>query len=420
MKPLDVIIVGGGLSGLSAAYTLRNDPRFQVTILEERDRLGGRTTSTTLGKTAVDVGGFIIYPWYETFRAISRELGIDHAIKNLPELTIFYAIFQDPLFYSAEELAPSLREKIHLATKLLPAFRKNFDVSRPNLTRTNEKSVEDFFKESTSEEFLRYIDTVCQGYCYPPIASYRASFLLPMMANNIFSGDVRSSAYFPKGISTLITALQRELLTCGVRLHTGEKVHKRQGKKLITSKQILVPDAVILSHPLPEDGIRYTSFLTITLTTERKAKLPKKPSWGALFLHPDVHRFVRITSIINTEKLYKGAKNTLTVNILIEDFEEMPKQNVAFMRRLTRELSRIFGDIGEATITSWTPWHHTMPQSTEDAVATFLKHQGDDMVFYAGDMLGCPSMETALRTGISAAKQLQERVTLFQKNTPND
>jgi polyamine oxidase len=40
-----IIIVGAGVSGLQAAYTLLNHPSansFDITVLEARDRVGGR------------------------------------------------------------------------------------------------------------------------------------------------------------------------------------------------------------------------------------------------------------------------------------------------------------------------------------------------------------------------------------------
>lgn len=53
----NVIIVGAGLSGLSAAdYILRNNPSIKVTILEAMDRVGGKTYTKKILGTNFDMG----------------------------------------------------------------------------------------------------------------------------------------------------------------------------------------------------------------------------------------------------------------------------------------------------------------------------------------------------------------------------
>jgi hypothetical protein len=51
-------------------------------------------------------------------------------------------------------------------------------------------------------------------------------------------------------------------------------------------------------------------------------------------------------------------------------------------------------------------WEKAMPIATEDYVETKRKEQGEHHFYYAGDFMGCPSMETTLMSGKRAAKQL--------------
>lgn len=52
----DVVIIGGGLAGLTAARELRHRG-YGCTVLESRDRLGGRTFTTDFGGERVEFGG---------------------------------------------------------------------------------------------------------------------------------------------------------------------------------------------------------------------------------------------------------------------------------------------------------------------------------------------------------------------------
>lgn len=72
----DVIVVGAGPSGLTAARWLVDAGR-DVCVLEARDRVGGRTwTVTTEDGTSVDLGGQWIGPSQHHLRALLEEFGL--------------------------------------------------------------------------------------------------------------------------------------------------------------------------------------------------------------------------------------------------------------------------------------------------------------------------------------------------------
>ena len=70
----DVVVVGAGFAGLSAARDLL---RFghEVVVFEGRDRVGGRSATTTIAGTPVDLGGTFVGPTQDAVLALAAELG---------------------------------------------------------------------------------------------------------------------------------------------------------------------------------------------------------------------------------------------------------------------------------------------------------------------------------------------------------
>ena len=73
---VDVVVVGAGLSGLTTAYRLVRQGIDRVVVLEAKDRVGGRTLTTTVDGTVLDAGATIISPAQKDILALAADLGI--------------------------------------------------------------------------------------------------------------------------------------------------------------------------------------------------------------------------------------------------------------------------------------------------------------------------------------------------------
>ena len=77
MRRSDVVVVGAGLAGLTAARELTAAGR-DVVVLEARDRVGGRTVNHDLGDgKVVEAGGQFVGPTQDHVLALAKQVGVE-------------------------------------------------------------------------------------------------------------------------------------------------------------------------------------------------------------------------------------------------------------------------------------------------------------------------------------------------------
>ena len=120
IRPKKIAVVGGGISGLGAAYALSNT--YQVTLFEAENRLGGHARTVFSGKNGqqpVDTG-FIVFNY-----------------PNYPELTQLFSELNVPIAKSDMSFGASLKDgKIEYALRNFDAiFAQRKNLLNPNFVK---------------------------------------------------------------------------------------------------------------------------------------------------------------------------------------------------------------------------------------------------------------------------------------------
>ncbi|MDH3695127.1 MAG: FAD-dependent oxidoreductase [Gammaproteobacteria bacterium] len=147
----DIIIAGGGIAGLTAAYRLRDQ---NILLLEEKPIPGGRTESRKLGEYVYNAGAQVIMGDKSPVALLADELGVPRKLINKTKVPLFV----NGKLYSANtqpgllaKLPLSVMDKVRFAQtawKIRAQYRslvgQQFDPANPNFEELNVTTMAEF------------------------------------------------------------------------------------------------------------------------------------------------------------------------------------------------------------------------------------------------------------------------------------
>lgn len=128
----DAVIVGGGVTGLVAAWRLTEAGR-SVLVLEARDRVGGRLRSEVHDGSLFEIGGQWVSPDQDALKALLDELGLETFARYRQGASVYVDRAGQARQFTGEDLpvGPETVAAIEQLTKTLDDLTAEIDPDRP-------------------------------------------------------------------------------------------------------------------------------------------------------------------------------------------------------------------------------------------------------------------------------------------------
>jgi oxygen-dependent protoporphyrinogen oxidase len=310
MESVDVAVVGGGVSGLAAAYELRTRA-LSVLVLESRDRPGGIIQTERIGDFLIDAGPDALLAQKPAAVALCHELGIGSRLvpTNTPRTAFVLRAGQLHPLPAASVLGFPTRLRPLLTSRLFsfPAkLRMAAEIIIPRRRASeDDESIAGFVRRRFGSEAVTYIaepllagihagdvERLSMRALFPRLvdAEARRGSVIRAFRRDPKPGDADGAfRSFPNGLGELVDALARTVPPESLRLSTrvtridegdGFTIHV-DGRSAIRARSVIVAvpgfaaaDLLRTVAPGLSDAcrsIRYLSSATVVFGFPREA-----------------------------------------------------------------------------------------------------------------------------------------------------
>ena len=224
-----ILIIGGGISGLSSALFL-SEAGYNVEIIEASPKLGGRAYSFEYNGTQVDNGQHVLMECYtNTFEYIditgSRELfhfqdslSINY-VNNRRELSKFHI---PKYFYPLNNLIGLMNFKVLKLRDRFSVLRLLIKIKNFNATSYKDKTVYEYLKENKQSEdaIIKFWESLVASTMNTSTTIASSKMFIDMMKIIFFTDKRSANIVIPKVdlSATLIKPAVDKLICNGVKI----------------------------------------------------------------------------------------------------------------------------------------------------------------------------------------------------------
>jgi oxygen-dependent protoporphyrinogen oxidase len=448
----DVIVIGGGPSGLSAAWELRER---KVLVLEKTQRLGGRLYSMTRGDYWLNLGGHLFPPPGSHMRNILHSIGLD--VLKIPGNK--FAIWWGGKVYKPKAVSAlpltmsmSIRERLSMISiglrmlKAVKGWQKEMLTVDGENNQRRRARVARYMADISFRDFIgrvpRRVEALFQSAARRAAAEMedQNAGVGVSLFGAVWAGKGDSMALNLDGGSGRFGERMMEVLGDRVRYHTTVKSVTKTGDRIsvvfeadgreqtLTAAQVIVAvpayQAAEIVKDLPAgvqktlEAVQYGPFPTMGIITDEPGPMPYDDIYAITTPEASFDMFFNHANPLRSGPRKPGGSLMVysggaPARALLKRTDEEIRD--IYLADVLKMFPQLKGHIKETIVQRWVPGNTYRPAGFNFEPMLAYCERDDVDIHFAGDYFAeIGNMEIATGTGHEAAKRARAR--LMDKN----